>query len=93
MRVTGPSFCTTANEKVYIAARAIGESTNDGSGRTMSPRTLVLMKGQIGAAANRKLSRNGVRGDQCAISAKRTSGPECIPVGTRSVVLALPATV
>jgi hypothetical protein len=34
--LTGPSFCTTANERVYIAARAIGESTNDGSGRSMS---------------------------------------------------------
>src|ERR1700745_750941 len=29
---TGPSSCTTANERVYIAVRAIGESTNDAPG-------------------------------------------------------------
>ncbi len=47
--LTGLSFCTTANEKVYIAARAAGESANDGFWQEhVEARTLVLMKGKLG---------------------------------------------
>jgi len=37
--LTGPSF-NRANAGVYIATRAIGESTNDGSGKSMSSNVL-----------------------------------------------------